>query len=51
MSKRLLDTDVLSDIKGKNEAVGLPIVTGNVAHFEQVSAIGYHLTVDNWKAD
>jgi tRNA(fMet)-specific endonuclease VapC len=29
---------------------GLPIVTGNVTHFEQVRAVGDELTVDNWRA-
>lgn len=29
---------------------GLPIVTGNVAHFEQVRSVGYELTIDNWRA-
>jgi len=28
---------------------GLPIVTGNVAHFEQVRAAGYDLHIDNWR--
>lgn len=28
---------------------GLPIVTGNVAHFEHVRSVGYEMTVDNWR--
>lgn len=28
---------------------GLPIVTGNVVHFEQVRSVGYELIVDNWR--
>jgi tRNA(fMet)-specific endonuclease VapC len=28
---------------------GLPIVTGNVAHFEQVRLAGYDLYIDNWR--
>lgn len=28
---------------------GLPIVTGNVAHFEQVRSAGYELYVENWR--
>lgn len=28
---------------------GLPIVTGNVAHFEQVRSAGYDLQIDNWR--
>jgi predicted nucleic acid-binding protein len=28
---------------------GMPIVTGNVAHFEQVRLVGYQLGVDNWR--
>jgi predicted nucleic acid-binding protein len=28
----------------------VPVVTGNVTHFEQVQAAGYALTIDNWKA-
>jgi tRNA(fMet)-specific endonuclease VapC len=28
---------------------GLPIVTGNVAHFEWVRFAGYDLRVDNWR--
>jgi tRNA(fMet)-specific endonuclease VapC len=28
---------------------GLPIVTGNVAHFEQVRLLGYDLYIDNWR--
>ena len=28
---------------------GLPIVTGNVAHFEQVRSAGYDLHIDNWR--
>jgi tRNA(fMet)-specific endonuclease VapC len=31
-------------------ASALPIVTGNVAHFEQVRLVGYDLTIDNWKS-
>ena len=28
----------------------LPVVTGNVTHFQQVQAAGYAVAVDNWKA-
>lgn len=28
---------------------GLPIVTGNIAHFEQVRSAGYDLVIDNWR--
>lgn len=28
---------------------GLPIVTGNVAHFEHVRLVGYDLYIDNWR--
>jgi predicted nucleic acid-binding protein len=28
----------------------VPIVTGNVAHFEQVRAAGYQLVIENWRA-
>jgi tRNA(fMet)-specific endonuclease VapC len=28
----------------------LPLVTGNVAHFEAVRSAGYALTIENWKA-
>ena len=28
---------------------GLPIVTGNVVHFEQVRLVGYDLYIDNWR--
>jgi predicted nucleic acid-binding protein len=28
----------------------LPLVTGNVAHFEAVRSPGYALTIENWKA-
>jgi predicted nucleic acid-binding protein len=28
---------------------GLPIVTGNVAHFEQVCSVGYQLIIENWR--
>ena len=28
---------------------GLPIVTGNVAHFEHVRSLGYDLTIENWR--
>jgi predicted nucleic acid-binding protein len=28
---------------------GLPIVTGNVAHFEYVRLVGYDLYIDNWR--
>ena len=28
---------------------GLPIVTGNVTHFEQVRLVGYELYIDNWR--
>jgi predicted nucleic acid-binding protein len=27
----------------------VPIVTGNVAHFEQVRATGYDLAIENWR--
>lgn len=27
----------------------LSIVTGNVAHFEQVRSVGYELVIDNWR--
>jgi len=98
MSRRLLDTDILSEIiKGKNAAIaaragryrspstrrrcwrlagrisadleragrvigmtdvmvaaialrgGVPVVTGNVAHFEQVRTAGYQLVIENWR--
>ena len=29
---------------------GLPIVTGNVAHFEQVRAARYDLVIENWRS-
>ena len=29
---------------------GLAIITGNVAHFEHVRAVGYQLVIDNWRA-
>jgi tRNA(fMet)-specific endonuclease VapC len=29
---------------------GLPIVTGNVAHFEAVRAAGYGVPIENWRA-
>jgi predicted nucleic acid-binding protein len=28
---------------------GLPIVTGNVVHFEQVRSAGYEVVIDNWR--
>jgi predicted nucleic acid-binding protein len=28
---------------------GLPIVTGNVAHFEHVHSVGYEIVIDNWR--
>jgi predicted nucleic acid-binding protein len=28
----------------------IPVVTGNVAHFEQVRAARYDLVVENWRA-
>ena len=28
---------------------GLPIVTGNVAHFEYVRLVGYNLYINNWR--
>jgi tRNA(fMet)-specific endonuclease VapC len=28
----------------------VPVVTGNVAHFEQVRATGYELAIENWRA-
>jgi tRNA(fMet)-specific endonuclease VapC len=27
----------------------VPVVTGNVAHFEQVRATGYELAIENWR--
>ena len=30
---------------------GLPLVTGNVVHFEQVRSIGYRLLIESWKSD
>jgi predicted nucleic acid-binding protein len=30
-------------------ARGLPVVTGNVVHFERVRSIGYQLTIENWR--
>ena len=27
----------------------LPIVTGNVAHFEYVRSVGYQLIIENWR--
>jgi len=27
----------------------LPVVTGNVAHFEQVRIAGYQLVIENWR--
>ena len=38
--------DVIAAIALRN---GLPIVTGNVAHFEQVRLVGYDLYIDNWR--
>lgn len=29
---------------------GLPIVTGNVAHFGHVRSVGYEMVIDNWRA-
>jgi predicted nucleic acid-binding protein len=29
---------------------GLPIVTGNVAHFQNVRSVGYGLIIDKWRA-
>jgi len=29
---------------------GIPLVTGNVAHFEFVRAAGHTLTIENWRA-
>lgn len=29
---------------------GIPLVTGNVAHFEFVRAAGHALTIENWRA-
>lgn len=29
---------------------GIPLVTGNVAHFEFVQAAGHVLTIENWRA-
>ena len=28
---------------------GVAVVTGNVAHFEQIRNVGYELTVENWR--
>jgi predicted nucleic acid-binding protein len=28
---------------------GLPVVTGNVAHFEHVRSAGYNFHIDNWR--
>ena len=28
---------------------GVPVVTGNVAHFEQVRSVGYDLIIENWR--
>jgi len=28
---------------------GLPLVTGNTAHFQRVQALGYPLQLDNWR--
>jgi len=28
---------------------GVPVVTGNVAHFEHVQSVGYSLTIQNWR--
>ena len=28
---------------------GLPLVTGNTAHFECVRAVGYDLVIHNWR--
>lgn len=30
---------------------GLPIVTGNGAHFGHVRSVGYEMVIDNWRAD
>jgi predicted nucleic acid-binding protein len=27
----------------------LPIVTGNVAHFEHVRSVGHQLIIENWR--
>jgi predicted nucleic acid-binding protein len=29
----------------------LPVVTGNVTHFEYVRNVGYDLALDNWRSD
>jgi tRNA(fMet)-specific endonuclease VapC len=29
---------------------GVLVVTGNVAHFEQVRTAGYQLVIENWRA-
>jgi tRNA(fMet)-specific endonuclease VapC len=29
----------------------LPVVTGNVTHFEYVRDVGYELAIDNWRSD
>jgi len=28
----------------------VPLVTGNVAHFEAVRSVGYGLTIENWRS-
>lgn len=27
----------------------LPLVTGNVAHYQRIQALGYNLSLDNWR--
>jgi predicted nucleic acid-binding protein len=49
MTKVLLDTDILSEIAATALRNGLSIVTGNVAHYEQVRSGGYDLYVENWR--
>jgi tRNA(fMet)-specific endonuclease VapC len=29
---------------------GLTLVTGNLAHYQRIQALGYSLTLDNWRA-
>ncbi len=29
---------------------GLAVVTGNVAHYARIAALGYHLAVEDWRA-
>jgi tRNA(fMet)-specific endonuclease VapC len=32
-------------------AEGIPLVTGNVAHYERIVALGYTLRLDNWRSE